>query len=547
MKRRYAARCCLKVKLAVFLIFMFCMLINISVLVNIVEASSELERHVHRYINMEPYGNWTLIDKPMFPVYFNESQVTPGSNWTVICPLTANRSYHIYCYGSWIDYGSTPSTDYDIYVYNPYGELEGYHTESAGLPEHLGTTVDDPLFIPDYSGNYTFIIRNDPRESIDSEEASLMIIERIACNAWHKHFLRGKENELPILETSWAFEFQSNSQHVEVLIKVPETLDIYEGRIYLMANSQTDIGEFLNGYPLAWEDGLYGEKKDVFGGYNLDSEEYRGVAYASCEFHGQDMLVNFTSPYVGESLYHLVFIGEAGSGTIEFVVKTEFQDPCLKPLTIPERAYPHNDTVVAYTSNSTDLKNGTLEYSINNWKNTTTSEIEIIDNRHCRAVIPGQDAGTTVNYMIRTMDILENILITQGNYTVKHDSTLNLSIINEKCIIGENITFRGHLTPPNENLPVNIRFTSPNGSQYMTCYTFPNGTFKDSYRPKKIGIWKIEAEFKEDEFRYGTTSSDIPFKVTEPPLLVKYGIFIGGGLGAAFAVAVIIYIKKSRE
>ncbi len=54
---------------------------------------------------------------------------------------------------------------------------------------------------------------------------------------------------------------------------------------------------------------------NLVGGYNLESKEYRGVAYASCEFYGQDMFLNFTSPFPGKNLYHLVFIGEVGFRT----------------------------------------------------------------------------------------------------------------------------------------------------------------------------------------------------------------------------------------
>jgi hypothetical protein len=84
----------------------------------------------------------------MFPVYLNESQVPIGDSWTLVCPLQANHSYHVYCYGDWVHTGYEPKTDYDIFVYNPEGELEGTHTEAAGLPEHLGTTVEDAFFVP---------------------------------------------------------------------------------------------------------------------------------------------------------------------------------------------------------------------------------------------------------------------------------------------------------------------------------------------------------------------------------------------------------------
>jgi hypothetical protein len=68
--------------------------------------------------------------------------------------------------------GDAPKTDYDIYVYNPQDELEGTHTEAAGIPEHLGTTVDDAFFVPASSGNCTFVIVNDARESNGAEQAT---------------------------------------------------------------------------------------------------------------------------------------------------------------------------------------------------------------------------------------------------------------------------------------------------------------------------------------------------------------------------------------
>jgi len=212
---------------------------------------SEYDKYVHNFINSSTRGNWTFVEKPMFPVYFNESQIPVGSNWTIVCPLVANHTYHIYCYGKWIDYGPNPSTDYDIYVYNPLGELEGYHTESAGLPEHLGTTVDEPFFTPKYSGNYSFVIRNDPRESNSSEQATFMIMEDVECNEWHEVFIEGKRNNESVFYTAWAFEFFTENQHVEVWIKVPETFDMYEARLYLMANPEAGMGGTLNGVPLA--------------------------------------------------------------------------------------------------------------------------------------------------------------------------------------------------------------------------------------------------------------------------------------------------------
>jgi hypothetical protein len=510
------------------------------------QSFPEYERCVHTYLDSGVLGNWTYVEKPMFPVFLNDSQVQIGKNWSVVCPLRVNHSYHVYCYGEWVDWDWEPQTDYDVYVYDPFGEMEGYHTESAGFPEHLGTTVDEAFFVPKYSGNYTFVVENDPRESNSSQQATFMIIENVECNVWHEHYVEGKENDLPVLETSWAYEFVTENQHIEVVIKVPDSLDMYEARLYLMANPQEDMGSILNDVPFAWEPGLYGERDDMFGGYNLESREYRGLAYASCEFHGQDMFVNFTSPYAGKSLYHMVFIGEVGSGTIEFLVKTEFGSACLKPSIVPERVYSYNDTVVAFVSNSTDLKNVTLRCSTNNWENATALEMEILNKRTCTGVVPGQAAGTFVSYRVEANDVLENVLVACGNYSVKHPSVLNLTVISEAVYLGENITVKGCLTPSAERLPVTVCFTSANESKQIMCYTLANGTFTASFKPETIESWKVEAKFSEDEFRYDSLSSQLTIRVEEMPLLVKYSLYIGGGIGAIAIIGVIIYWRKSR-
>jgi len=484
----------------------------------------------------------------MFPVLFNTSQIQIGKNWSIICPLRTNRSYHVYCYGEWVNNGSEPKTDYDIYVYNPLGEMEGYHTESAGLPEHLGTTIDDPFFVPKYSGNYTFVINNDSKESHGAEQATFMIVEDVECNVWHEHYVEGKGNDtLPVLNTSWAYEFVTESKHLEVWIKVPETLDMYEARLYLMADPKSGKRTVLNGVPLAWEPGLYADRDNLYGGYNLESKEYRGVAFASCESFGQNMFLNYTSPNSGKSLYHLVLIGEIGSGTVEFLVKTEFKNACLKPLTVPVRVHPSNDTVVSYGSNSTDLEGATLEYSTNSWINYTTVEMEILDNRTCRATIPGQLAGAIVNYRVEANDTLKNILVAEGSYPVKNELTLNVTLSREVVTLGENVTIRGNTTSVAGDIPIIVIFNSANGSKQIVCYTNADGTFSVSFRPGTLGTWEVQARFDGDASLYESVSPWLPVEVVEPSILIKYSYYIVGGMGGAVLIGAIIFWRKSKE
>jgi hypothetical protein len=509
---------------------------------------SEYERYVHNYMDSEVAGNWTYLEKPMFPILLHDLQVPVGQNWSIVCPLASNHSYHVYCYGKWVDNSSEPKTDYDIYVYDPSGKMESYHTESAGLPEHLGTTVNDAFFLPKCTGNYTFVIVNDSRESKGAKEATFMIIEDIQSNVWHEHWVEGKDNQsMPELNTSWAYEFVTESQHIEVYIKVPETLDMYEARLYLMSDPQSLDNKILNDVPLAWEYGLYGNRStanSALGGYNLESKEYRGASYASCEYYGQDMFLNFTTSFVGKTLYHLVFIGETGFGTINFLVKTEFNNVTLRPSIIPGRMYPSENGTVAYVSSSTDLKNATLRYSIDSWRSMNTIDMEI-SNRTCTAIIPGQVAGTSVYYVIDACDILENAITVNGSYPVKYASMLNFSSPQLEVRVGENVTVAGFLDPRTEGMPVEIYLSSANETKEIACYTLEDGTFSVSFKQEAVGSFMIYARFNGSSSLYESESSLLILHVDQP-LLVKYAFYIFGATGAIIAVGMAVYMKKSK-
>jgi hypothetical protein len=547
MKTYHASRICRKT--AVVLVLMLAAFIpsRFLIILSVVEGLSESDTYVHDFVDVPPFGNWTFVEKPMFPVYLNQSQIPVGANWTVVYPLTANKSYHVYCYGEWVDYGSNPSTDYDMYVYNPLGQLEGYHTESAGLPEHLGTTVDEPFFVPKYSGNYSFVIRNDLRESNASQPATLMTIEDVECNKWHEVVIEGKENNAPIFNTSWAFEFVTESPHIEVWVKVPETLDMYEARLFLMSNPEAGMGEMLNLVPLAWEQGLYGEISGIYGGYNLESKEFGGLASASCEFYGEDMLVNYTSPLHGKSLCHLVLIGEDGTGKIKFLVKTEFGNACLKPVDLPLQVYPDNETTLTFASNITDLTNATLYYSVNDWKNLTALNMQLIDNRTSMAAIPGQPAGTTVKYKAEAADVLENVLTYNGSYTVKYASQLNLTLKTDAIFMGENITVNGLVMPPSDNVSITLIYTSTNGTFQQTAYAIANGSFTASFRPPAEVDWHVQAVFEGNNMLYGSSSLSLKFKVDPPSIFSQYSMYIYAGVGAGIAITAIAYVVKRRE
>ena len=490
----------------------------------------------------------TYLDKPMYPVYFNESQIAIGREWSVITPLEANHSYHAYCYGQWADNGSNPTTDYDMYVYDPSGHMVGYHTPAAGLPPHLGTTVGDPFFVPQMTGNYTFVISNNPFASKGAQQATFMIIEDAECNVWNQRYLEGMDNQsMPTLNTSWSYEFITDSQNVSIYVKVPATLDMYEARLYLMTDPTSKNQTLLNNIPLAWEPGLYGNEttgNPVVGGYNLDSKQYRGNAYASCEFYGQQMYINFTSPKNQTTLYHLVFIGEFGNGTIQFLIKTEFDNDNLAADTIPTRVPPDTDATVAYLSTTENLDTAVLKYSIDDWLNLNTTTMEI-SNKTCTAIIPGQEAGTTVEYTVDAFDMLENEMYVNGSYTVKYVSTINFTSFPTVARPGDNITITGILLPAAKDMQVTIHFLSANDTQEVVCTTLDDGSFSGSFKAQTTGSWLVYASFNGTATVYNTETSMATLNIEET-LLTKYSLFIFGGIGAATAVGIVLYIRKSR-
>jgi hypothetical protein len=506
-------------------------------------TTSEYTNYVQTYINSGQYGNWTMIQKPIFPVFLNTSQIAIGKNWTITCPLQADHNYHVYCYGAWVNTSSAAKTDYDIYVYDPQGNLESSHTEAAGLPEHLGTATNDALFTPAKTGNYSFVIKNDPRESQGSQQATFMIIENLQCDQWYTCHIEGKDSSSqPRFQTCWAYEFVTNESHVELYVDVPTTLDMYEARLYLMNNAKSLS---INSYPLPWEPGLYGNVSAGVGGYNFENEAYRGVAYASCEYPGQPMFLSFTANNTGTKLYNLVLIGEEGAGDLQLMLKSAFGNYSLSPLTSPRRVCPENATDIAYVSNST-LARAQLTYSIDNWTSVASVDM-VVSNRTCNATIPPQKAGSLVQYQVDATDILKNNMTATGDYSVKEQSALTITAVENQIKLGENMTVHGNLTPAITDSLVNVQFSRSNSTQTLNCTVSHNGTFTANFKPATSGNWSIIAFMDENDMSWRCDSQPLTVQVDEPPLYVKYGLYIVIGLVAASAAGGAVYYFKFRE
>jgi hypothetical protein len=458
----------------------------------------------------------TSMDTPVNPVRIEGGQIAVGNLWTYIYHLKNNHRYHVYLLGDWANLAEH-RTDYDIYVFkvsSGKAKFLSSHTESAGLPEQVGNDGFGRYFTPSQTGTYYFTVENDPTESSSAEAGTLMVIENIELNRWHSRLMQGKVNEQAVKTTTWAYEFNTSADRIRVFIDVPDTLDMYEARLYIVANPGTGKGQMINGIPVAWEPGLRGEQSGVFGGFNLDPQGFRHVdAMASCEHRGEDMVIDYEPSVSGNTLYHLALIAEYSSGTVDFIVQTDFSPPELQlidpPFIIEAGEKPILSTNV---TDETALDEASLSYSIDGgkiWKDLTVTEA---DDGGFKGEVPGFTGGTVVDYRFEAIDEMGNVGEICGSYKVISSSTLELHLEEEEITGGEGIRAYGFLNHPGKDIEIQYR----NGGEVynFTVSTDIMGSFSHSLTPEATGNWEVSASYGGDYDSHPVDAEPLNFTVT---------------------------------
>ncbi len=511
------------------------------------------------------FENLTSVGRPVYPIIIEKDRIPVGSTETFIYHLRANHRYHIYLLGDWVD-PVEHSTDYDIFVYRASGSQEfvSSHTEAAGLPEQVANDVHGRYFEPNRTGNYYFSIRNDPEESIAAEAGTFMVIEHIEPNNWYSRYMYGKVDEEPVKDTTWAYEFNTSAKRIRVFVDVPDPLDMYEVRLYIMANPEADQGELLNGIPVAWEPGLRGEKTDIYGGFNFDPQGFRHVdAMASCEHSGEDMVIDYEVPVEGNLLYHIVLIAEYYSGNVEFIVQTDFQPPELQftdPPTIVESG--ERTVLEASVRDETAINSTSLSYSTDG--GVSWNELPVYENGDgiYWGEAPAFDAGTSVEYCFAAEDDRGNVGEIRGTYKVLCNSHLELQLERERIELGDDVKISGRFSVEISGLKVELAMATASNTTKLWATTNEDGSYSTTFQPYSKGTWNVWATIPSDGRRFkGTSSEMLEFTVVAPRLttrirripsvilarsrfLIKppylYGVI--GGVGAA--VGVVVFIRR---
>jgi hypothetical protein len=262
------------------------------------------------------------------------------------------------------------------------------------------------------------------------------------------------------------------------------------------------------------------------------------------------MQINYTSPNAGESLYHLVFIGQGGSGNINFVVKTDFQSPNINMTSSPQEVSPGQQVNMSFTvSGEAKLAHVSVQYSKDRWNSSQTTPLVLGPRDNYTATIAGQPAGTEIEYNITAIDAVGNRAQYLDNYTVKYPTITNCTLKSRVWTLGRNTAISGFVKPAEGNLTVEVTFTSQNGSVVeMFAETLTNGTFFASFSPNATGKWTVQATCLEDDLHFGSASEAIEFSVVNGNSLLSGDmIYICSAIGMVTVIAIAVVVIRRRN
>ena len=159
------------------------------------------------------------------------------------------------------------------------------------------------------------------------------------------------------------------------------------------------------------------------------------------------------------------------------------------------------------------------------------------------ATIPGQRAGTTINYTILARDITGNSAELRSSYSVKNTASITLELPNSVIEYGENITVTGSLPISQTNLTLTyellnssllndtkldnsmtnntmLNYTQSNLRISRILSTDSSGDFHEQYFLNKTGTWLVWATWNGSEEYFGASSDCRNFTIHKMEITV---------------------------
>jgi hypothetical protein len=442
------------------------------------------------------------IENPIGSTVIREGDIPPGEYMTYKYKLAKDHKYHIYLNGEWVE-DKEYKTDYDVYLYK-YQVGRGYvtlssHTESAGFIEQMGNDDENYYFKPDITDDYYISIYNDEKESNSSKEAILTVIEHINTDEWYDIKMEAWHTTRSNDRCNWAYEFNTTSTEFKVIFRVPELLDMYETRVYLMGEpdkGKNSLGEYVNSIPVAWSGGLKGEVKSGVGGFNFDPQGFRQYeSVDSAQYYGEDMEIKMRSSYPGNKLYHLVLMAEDGKGYVDFIIQTDFNPPSIELLNTSKIVNVKDEYFLDVEARSRyGLDILSINYTLDNSSYVYDTNFENKSNDIYRYPLPLLKPGDTVYYAIKASDILGSESSKSNNIKIMSNSSIVLNVLKNRIKAGEEIIAFGKINNGANKFNINYQAEGKNWTEVIRPES--DGSFTHRFRPNSAGQWSISACFE---------------------------------------------------
>ena len=464
-----------------------------------------------------------VIDKPWEPLFIGNGTIPAGDKMVVTCTLQAGKRYHVFLVGDYVN-EANPQTDYDIFVYPPSGP-QTTHTEATGMPEQVANDAAHQFYVARSSGTYRFEIHNDPEDTKNGmdEPAVFMVIEHIDTDKRLSTSLMGRllPSDPQNPASTWACEFTTPASNFTVYVDTPDAIDMFEARVYPMANPGT-TGYEIWGVPTPNGDLLNGTVEGSYGGFNTTIGGYRPASLtASCEHMGEKMKINVsglgssnsTSASLGVS-YFLVLIAEysrGGPSAVPFYIRTDTTKPVINMTSPGGRVYA--ERIVEFgcnVSSPRSIDRVWLDFTVNG-KPTVYSYKLSPEEGHYSVDVPSFMGGDMVNYTVYAEDEIGNVGNFTSNFLAKRESVVECTLSKPSYSAGDKVEVSG--TSSLGGKKIRLDYTTKTKVQSFEVETDNLGSFSHAFEPKETGDWEVQAVFKGDGEDHEAKSPSVRFNV----------------------------------
>ncbi len=486
------------------------------------------------------------MEKPFEPVIIAEGDIPQTSRYRadpleILCKLEAEKKYHIFLVGDWITNETSGATDYDIEVFDSQNNLISGHTESAGLPEQVANDKEHQYFVPPRTDTYRFVIYNDPEDSQGEDAAVFMIIEHLEMNKRYELYLEGRPSPSQPYPDDyvWAYEFSTPNENFQLHVEVPDPdpekgitgLDMYEIRLFPMANPSAEVGYYISGVGVPYGNLVAGDTEGQYGLYNTSIQgdsfpEWR----ASCEYTGEDMDVVFGRPQHNETelvletrevFYYMAMLAEYYHGTISFYIKTDYRNVNVTTIESPEIGVTGEEhRIVAEINGPGAISSAWLNYTTDDW--VTEDRVQLTEDFGVYVGwLPRFELLDNVQYRVYAEDEIDNSGMGESGFTVLDPVHLRIETKQMRVYGGESVELNGEGVEFSE---VSLRIQHKDVEDNININVDGDGTWSYVFTPQSEGYYSAKAFFDGDDKHPEAESREIKFSMEKQRPLIGYVI-----------------------